>query len=167
MSRPSILTPAQEMRLLVAFAAQPAAAALIAFAIFPIIEWTSRWLDGGRLGSPFGAALSVALGAGFVALFVVPLAALPAFAWLMRRGPITRRRVLVSGAVLGNAPIAAIVGLDAIHALWSGDRVPRDVLGMIRASAFVSFVGLACAFVFWLMIRRHVTPAPAGAATAL
>jgi len=31
----------------------------------------------------------------------------------------------------------------------------------------VSFVGLACAFVFWLMIRRHVTPMPAGAATAL
>jgi hypothetical protein len=160
------------MRLLVAFTAQPLAAALIAFAIFPIIEWTSRWLDGGRLVDPFGAALSVAAGAGVVAVFVVPLAALPAFAWLMRRGPITRRRVLVSGAMLGNAPIAAIVGLDAIHAVWSGDtqglaRVTRDALGIVRASAFASFVGLACAFVFWLMIRRYVTPAPAGAATAL
>lgn len=166
------LTPAQEMRVLVAFAAQPLVAALIAFAIFPIIEWTSRWLDGGRFGDPLQAAVSVALGAALVTILVVPLVALPAFAWLVRRGPLTRRRVLVSGALLGNVPGVAIVLLVAVHALTSGNhleltRVTHDPLGLIRAGALGSFVGLVSASVFWLMIRRHMSQEPADGASAL
>ena len=105
-------------------------------------------------------------------MFVIPLAAFPAFAWLVSRGPVTRRRVLISGALLGNLPGLVILALAALQQLRRGE--PFDVarlafgwLGLIRTLSLGAFVGMACASVFWLMVRRHVPRQPAGAASAL
>lgn len=172
MSRLSALTPAQEMRVLVAFALQPLVAASIAFAIAPIVEYTGGQLYGGRSVGPGGVAVSLAFAAGLVAVFVIPLAAFPVFAWLVSRGPVTRRRVLVSGALLGNLPGVVILALAALQKLQRGE--PLDIarftfgwLGLIRALSLGAFVGMASASVFWLMVRRHMPQQPAGAASAL
>ena len=57
MRRPPALTPAQEMRVLVAFALQPFVSASIAFAIAPIVEYTGTGLYGGRSLDPAGVAV--------------------------------------------------------------------------------------------------------------
>jgi len=129
------MTPKAEMRVLVGLVLQP----FVAYAA------ASVWFPG-----------PVAMGAAVAAVFVVILAALPAIAWLSRRGPITLGKALVSGAVLGNLPSVVILLLAA---LTGNLRLPESgsglgVLGMLRTAAFGAFVGTTCAFVFWLIVRR-------------
>jgi hypothetical protein len=166
------LTPAQEMRVLVGFAAQPFVAAMAAFAIAPIVEYTGRWFYSGWSVDPAGVAVSLAAGAGLAAVFVIPLAALPAFAWLLTCGKLTQGRVLVSGALLGNVPYAAILALVAVQALVRGDtldlsRFTYGWLGLIRAIALGAIVGTVSASVFWLIVRRHLPAEPADGVSAL
>lgn len=75
------MTPKAEMRVLVGLVVQPFVAFAGASVVFP------------------GPA---ALGAAVAAVFVVIVGALPAIAWLSRRGPITLGKALISGALLGN-----------------------------------------------------------------
>lgn len=126
------MTPKAEMRVLVGLVVQPFVAFAAASLVFPA---------------------PVALGAAAAAVFVVIVGALPAIAWLSRRGPITPGRALISGALLGNLPIVVILLLAA---LTGNLRVPEigSGLGVLRSAAFGAFVGMACAFVFWLIVRR-------------
>ena len=129
------MTPKAEMRVLVGLVVQP----FVAFAAASVVD-----------PGP------VALGAAVAAVFVVIVGALPAIAWLSRRGPITLGKALISGALLGNLPIVVILLLAA---LTGNLRVPESgsaigVLRMFRSVPFGAFVGMACAFVFWLIVRR-------------
>jgi hypothetical protein len=129
------MTPKAEMRVLVGLVVQPFVAFAAASVAFP---------------GP------VALGAAVATVFVVIVGALPAIAWPSRRGPITLGKALISGALLGNLPIVVILLLAA---LTGNLRVPESgsglgVLRMLRSAAFGAFVGMACAFVFWLIVRR-------------
>ena len=129
------MTPKAEMRVLVGLVVQPFVAFAAASLVFP---------------GP------VALGAALGAVFVVIVGALPAIAWLSRRGPITLAKALVSGALLGNLPMVVILLLSA---LTGNLRVPEGGpglggLGPFESAAFGAFVGVSCAFVFWLIVRR-------------
>ena len=100
------MTPKAEMRMLVALVVQPFVAFAAASLAFP---------------GP------VALGAAVAAVFVVMVGALPAIAWLSSRGPITLGKALISGALLGNLPIVAILLLAA---LTDNLRVPENGSGI-------------------------------------
>ena len=129
------MTPKAEMRVLAGLVVQP----FVAFAAASV-------------AAPGPAALAAAV----AAVFVVIVGALPAIAWLSRRGPITLGAALISGALLGNLPMVVILLLAA---LTGNLRVPDSgsaigVLRLLRPVAFGAFVGMACAFVFWLIVRR-------------
>jgi len=129
------MTPKTEMRVLVGLVVQPFVAFAAASVAFP---------------GP------VALGAAVAAVFVVIVGALPAIAWLSRRGPISLGKALITGALLGNLPIVVILLLAALtgNLRDSGSASGLDVLQMLRSAAFGASVGTACAFVFWLIVRR-------------
>lgn len=125
----------------VAFLVQPLVAALFGFAAFLVA------IDDGRSFAPTGATVSgsvwaaraFGLGTGMVAFFVTPLLALPLFVWMRRRGPITLKRTLVCGAVLGNVL-----------------SVPMLLVLTIRGVVFGTAVGLTCAAAFWWIAGRHL-----------
>lgn len=150
---------AGEQRVVFAFFAQPVVVALLAFALFPAIEYTGRSLDGGRSVDMLDAAIAVAAGAGFAAVFVVAFGAVPLYARFSRQGPITQTKTVLSGILLGNLPGAIIVTLQA---LVGGDR--RGTAGLaeaLRAVLIPSLVGALAAFVFWHMAglgRRQPAP---------
>src|SRR4051812_4660551 len=100
------MTPKAEMRVLVGLAVQPFVAFAAASVAFP---------------GP------VALGAAVAAVFVMLVGALPAIAWLSRRGPITLSKALISGALPGNLPIVVVLLLAA---LTGNLRVPESGSGL-------------------------------------
>jgi hypothetical protein len=98
---------------------------------------------------------------GIVAVATTIFGALPARGWVLKRGPLTRRRVLVAGALLGNAPSALIVGGLALGQLSAGtmprlDAVIYGYFGLLRVVVFGSFIGVVSAAVFWWLAGRHV-----------
>ena len=105
--------------------------------------------------------MSVALGAGLAGLFVTIIGALPLLAFLLSRGPISRKQVFTSGVVLGNVPFAIIALLIARQSrAWTSpmgsSQLAGDVLDLVQALVFGSFFGAACAGAFWLVAGRHV-----------
>ena len=165
MGDPRSLPPAGEMKVFLGLAVQPVAAALLAFFAFPLLDYTGRafGLYSGHPIDAVDAAVSVAFGVGIVALVVTVLAALPCFVWLLHRGRITRRNVLMSGALLGNAPSLLFATLLVIRGVDRG-TTPREVpmqavygpLGAVRLLVFGSFIGVSCAAVFWWLTGRHL-----------
>ena len=129
------MTPKAEMRVLVGLVVQP----FVAFAAASV-----------AVPGP------VALGAAVTAVVVVIVGALPAITWLSRRGPITLGKALVSGALLGNLPLVAILLLAALtgNLRVSESGSGLGVLPALRSVAFGGFIGTACAFAFWLIVRR-------------
>ena len=143
---------ASEGRVVFAFFAQPLVVALLAFCLFPVIEYSGRSLHGGRSVDMLDAAIAVAAGGALAAVFVVGLAAVPAYVWLSRRGTITRKQVVVSGVLLGNLPGVIIVSLQALAAGGGGSHnVSFGVAEALRAALISSLVGAAAALVFWSM----------------
>ena len=147
--------------MLIGFAVQPFFAALLGFVTFPALDYIAHLRWGGRPGDPWDAAMSVALGAGLVGLFVTIIGALPLLAFLLSRGPISRRQVFTSGVVLGNIPFAIIALLVASHGTpgtppMGSSQLTGDPLDLVEALAFGSFFGAACAGAFWLVAGRHV-----------
>ena len=130
----------QAMRVFLGFLVQPFVAALCGFVIFLAV------LDDGRSFAPSGSTLSgsiwaaraFAFAAGLLAFFVTPLAALPLFVWLRRRGPITLAKTLGSGAALGNVLTVVAPTFSAL------------VVG--------TAVGMTCAAAFWWIAGRHLQP---------
>jgi hypothetical protein len=84
-------------------------------------------------------------------------AAVLALVWMATRGPLSFRRVLALGVVLGNLPFAAIVASIVVVQVSQGNLSPDiarywdGVRGTIRDLAIGSFIGSICAAVFWIM----------------
>jgi hypothetical protein len=129
------MTPKAEMRVLVGLVVQPFVAFAAASLVFP------------------GPA---ALGAALGAVFVVIVGALPAIAWLSRRGPITLGKALIAGALLGNLPIVVILLLAALTGNLRDSGSGSGLVGLqtVRTAVFGASIGMAGAFVFWLIVRR-------------
>ena len=149
------LIPADENRLLLGLVVQPFVAAALAFALFPLVEYTGRLVyGGGRPIDPVDAAPSFAIMAGVVASFVTGFIAYPGILWLLKRGPLTRAQTMIAGVVLGNVPgTVTMLGLAARH-LSRGVTPTMENLtygwgGAVRLVVLGSVVGLVCSAVFW------------------
>ena len=160
------------MRVLVGLVMQPLVAAAAALALFPVLEYTGRAVDyTDRVGGVHhvryssGGAASVAFGAALAAVFVVVFGALPAIGWVTRRRPITLAASLIAGAVLGNLPGVVILFLTWLNDAWARDAGRSGVLGLLRAVAFGSLVGMACGAAFWWIVRDPRAGDPPGLAT--
>lgn len=163
------LSAAGEQRVLLGLAVQPVVSGLLGAALFPLVELTGRFLDGGRSADTLDGAIAFGLGAGIVGVLVTAFGAFPILMWRLKRGPIGRTDVLVAGVLLGNIPGAIVGAILAARAVWrfggtaGVDGLAYAPLGMIRAIVFGSFVGVACAGVFWLIAGRAVGSVPASA----
>jgi len=155
------LSRVDELRVLAGFAVQPFVAALVAFITFQLTEFTGRLLYGQRSFDPLDSATAFAIGVGIVAIGVTVFGALPVLTWKLKHGPLTRRQVFVSGALLGNLPSALIVcGLviDQLRRDASPDlgALTYGLPGLIRVITFGSFIGITSAAVFWWLAGRHI-----------
>jgi hypothetical protein len=140
-----------------------------AFALAYVAEMT-LWSHGGiyvtgttvhRVGStPEAVALSLAMAAGLMAVFVTIFGAVPLVAWSIRRGRVSLRQALVAGAALGNAPAAVLFVLVIIHSIRRGTMPdnPANLWygagGAFRTVTEGMFVGMGCAAVFWALAIR-------------
>jgi hypothetical protein len=151
----------------VGFIVQPVVAALFGFVTWPILEATRLPSYGKFTQDTLGMSVKFALQMGFVGVFVAFGAAMPLFAWLRERGPITSTMTLVSGALLGNLPIAFVLLLVALRALLLvflpalvGPPEPHptshDPFGLIRVTVFGTAAGVTCAAVFWRIVGPHL-----------
>jgi hypothetical protein len=148
------------MRVLVGLVVQPFVAFAAAAVAFPAMTYARGMFDpdrGSHAGS-FEGAGSVALGAALAAVLVAIVGALPAIAWLSRRGPLTLGKALVSGAVLGNLPAVVILLLAALTGnLRVAENGPVfDILRMLPPIAFGAVVGMTCALAFWAIARQAI-----------
>jgi len=155
------LSPRHEMRVLAGFVAQPIVALLFGFVTFPIVEVTGRPFYGGYTPDKMVGAVAFGLGTAFLGLMIAIFVALPLFVWLRRRGPITRTKTFVSGALLGNLPMITILVIAALRSATDGTEfspvaLTYGTLGAIRAIAFGTAAGLTCAAVFWWIAGRHL-----------
>jgi voltage-gated potassium channel Kch len=113
--------------------------------------------------------IAFGFGTAIVGGLVAMLVAWPVVVWLMRRGPVTRRTVLLGGLLLGNVPAvlaivawsAAILNVDASDSA----RIDLSYVSVIvaRAVPLGSAIGLAGAAVFWIVARepvQHHLPPP-------
>ena len=110
--------------------------------------------------APEAIALSLAMGAALMAVFVTIFGAVPLVAWLIRRGRVSLRQAVIAGAALGNAPVAILVLLVFIHRI-AGGAAPENqgallygVAGAFRTITEGMFVGMGCAAVFWVLAIR-------------
>jgi hypothetical protein len=137
----------------------PPVAALFAFAAYSILWSFDPAISGIRPHDTVSGAIGMGLGAGIIAVIVVVFCAIPAFAWLISRGPLSLTRVLLAGAVLGNLPFALGMFLarasQPANAISTGGFYGPD--GIIRATFVGLFVGTASAAVFWLVASTGAT----------
>lgn len=161
MKRPQTLTPAEENRLLLGLVLQPFVAAALAFALFPLVEYTGRMVyGGGRPVDLMDAAPGFAIIAGVLASFATGFA-YPSILWLLGRGPLTRAQTIVAGIVFGNIPgVLTIFGLAAWHLRRGVTPTPENLTygwgGAVRVVVLGSVLGLVCASVFWWVAGRHL-----------
>jgi hypothetical protein len=151
------MTPKAEMRVLVGLVVQPFVAFAAAFVAFPAMAYAQGLFDPdrGSYAGSFDGAGPVALGAALAAVFVVIVGAVPAIAWLSRRGPLTLGKALISGALLGSLPAVVILLLAALtgNLRIAENRPAFDLPRMLPTIGFGAFVGMACALVFWAVAR--------------
>jgi hypothetical protein len=156
------LTPAQESTLMRGLLVQPFVAAALAFALFPLIDYSGRLVyGGGRTVDPIETAVGFGVMAGVVASFVTGFVAYPSLRWLLKRGPLTSAQTMIGGVVLGNLPGALLVLLLAARHL-SREVTPTlenttyGAAGAVRIVMLGSILGLVCALVFWRLAGRHL-----------
>jgi hypothetical protein len=156
-ARPVDIPVNDQMRLLAGFAMQPVVAAAVGFVSFPAIDLSGRaiGLYAGVPANSLDAAISIAAGAAMVAFVITLVVAVPAVIVGVRRGMLTRNRVLLAGMILGNLPLALI----AVLATANGDLASGVGLGAaIRAFITGSLFGLAGASVFWAIAKSACGP---------
>jgi hypothetical protein len=153
-----------EPRRVLGFLITPFVGGLAAFLCFPAFEWAGRASWGGFPSSMMDAAVAFGFGTFLVATIVTVFGAVPAFAWLYRRGAVSFRQTLISGVLLGNAPFAlAVVGIVIVQ-IVKGDASPDigrnwyGASGAARTIALGSVVGLVSASVFWVVALRTSAP---------
>jgi hypothetical protein len=133
-------------------AAQPFVTAVLGASLFLLEHaWFAR--SGERLSEPLEATVVYGVLVGISGLLVTAFGAYPALRWLLRRGTVTRRHALISGALLGTVPGAIIVGAFGD----SGAREGELTDALLRLIVFGSLIGVASAAVFWWLAGRHLT----------
>jgi hypothetical protein len=151
---------AGEQRVVLALAAQPVLAAILAAALYPLVEFGGRAALNQRPADSSDAMLAFALGVAVVAVGMTVFVAAPLVLWLRRRGPVTVRHALLSGLLLGNAPAAFVI---VRIMLAESARTVGSVIGSegwrggMRAVAFGSFMGVTLALAFHRMCRSYLT----------
>ena len=141
------------MRLFAGIVVQPFIAAGLAFLIFPLVllDPGGRSLAGALPVDINGAARSVAIGAGIVALFVTLVGALPTAVWLTKRRFISFGEALLWGLGFGNFPMVVGTVLAGTY----------GVKGFVRGVVFSSVLSVAGAAMFWaIALRRHAERHP-------
>ena len=155
------------LRMIAGFTMAPAAATLIAVATYDGFWHAGLFPQGAPLHSLDSAA---SLGAGVAILAVLmTVAAGPSVVWLKAHGPLSLRRLLGLGAVLGNVPFAVIiVGIVATNAI-SGTLSPDiskywyGLRGALVRVALGVICGMGSAAVFWLVAVCGTTNERSGA----
>lgn len=112
-------------------------------------------------GTPsMDAAASLGFGTGIIAVVVTVFGAVPAVAWLIRRGPVSFRTLLIVACALSSTPFAITVGAILVTQLARGTLSP-DVSrlwfgwpGAIRAICLGLWLGLASAALLWIVAVR-------------
>jgi hypothetical protein len=109
---------------------------------------------------PSEIALALAMTAGLVAVFVTVFGVIPMVAWLMGRGQLSLRTLVLLGAALGNAPFALLCLFIFVSHVAQG-RLPDNPgdlwygpSGAFRTVTEGLFVGMGCAAVFWAVCIR-------------
>ena len=151
-----------EFRLVAGLAMTPLTAGVVMFATF-LALW-SVGLDVFHLGlawDPIDPAIALALGAGLLA---IPLTGAAAVAVVGSRQdtPLTLSRVLVIGAGVGCVPVSLSLLILLFQQLQGTGSSPASLseccntFGLIRNTLLGLWVGVASAFVFWLVgVRRR------------
>jgi hypothetical protein len=150
MKAPREASPDQDLRLFAGLAVQPFAAAALGFLAFPLFAAN----QGGAFSAD--AALSLAVGAGIVALMVTVFVAMPLALWYSRRGWPTLKQVLLFGVALGNLPVVVIGVLANLSAAGQGRPASLPAGALVAGTAF----GLAGALLFWLIAIRGTGRVP-------
>lgn len=141
------MNPPNEMRVLIGLALQPFVAAAVAAIASPffLLDGDGQTLAGGAPANPVGAAVSIGIGSGVVALFVAVVLGFPAALWLTRGRGISLFGALAVGIALGNVPFVVGVLLAGTY----------GITGFIRGAGLSSLLGMAGAAVFWRVAMRE------------
>ena len=146
-SKPALIGPSDELRILAGLAAQPFLASALAFVSFPLllVDRGLGSVGGGFTPDPARAALGVAFDCGVIALLVTVICVLPTVLYLITHQP----RVSLTGSLLfgvgfGNLPFAIGTILGGTY----------GVAGLVRGAVFASILGLGCATAFWMIALR-------------
>jgi hypothetical protein len=138
------------------FAILPFVAGALAYFGFPLFERSLMHQIG---GSSSGGAPGFAIATAFVALIVTVVGAVPLVSTMRSRGPISFKRSLVAGIVLGNAPFLIVSMLILIVHLFAG--TPKDLTNMwygptgaLRTIITSTLLGAALGSVFWVVGLR-------------
>jgi len=155
-------TPEQEKRIGFGLMVQPFVAASLALALFPLIEYTGRFVYGGRSSNFLDAAIPFAVLTGVAASFVTGCLAYPLLTWLLKRGPLTLRQTLLGGVALGNVPAGLLLVALAAWRLTRGETPTLASLaygpaGLLRIIGLGSTLGILSAAVFWWIGGRYVS----------
>jgi hypothetical protein len=156
-----VTLPDYESRLALAFLLQPVVSFAVGLLLFPLVDYSSRLSGEGSASNLIGGALAFGFGTGIVG-GLATLVAWPVVVWLMRRGPVTRRTVLLGGLMLGNVPaVLALVAWSAVILNADVSDAPSIDLSYLafivaRGATLGSIIGLAGAAVFWIVAREPV-----------
>jgi hypothetical protein len=147
-------------RLFLGFAILPGVDAILAFLVHRIV-WSQGPYEGSRWGDPVDAAIAFAAGVAIVAVIVTVAGAVPTVAWLLNRGHVSLRQIVVAAVALGNAPfaisVAGVVLFYLVGAATSadvGDVLFYGPIGAVRGIAIGSAMGVASGVIFWAVAIR-------------
>ena len=144
--------------------AQPFVAAALAFALFPLVQYSQRLVVAGDRGSVdwLDGGIGFAILTGVVASFITGGLAYPTLNWLLKRGSLTLRQTFIAGVVFGNVPTAIILLAGAAWRFSRGESptltgLTYGVAGLLRLVMFGSVLGTGSAAVFWWVGGRHLS----------
>jgi hypothetical protein len=148
----------QAARLLLGFAILPVANALLAFLVHRIV-WSEGPYEGSQWADPVDAAIAFAAGVAIVALIMTVAGGVPTVAWLLTRGNVSLKQIIIAAVALGNAPFAISAAAVVLFYLVGG-ATSTDVgyvlfdgpVGAVRAVVIGSVMGFASGVIFWAVV---------------
>lgn len=156
MRAPVEATPRTEMRMLVGYVLTP----LMCGALMALTVVAERalgvWTFNGSPSTDAAGPLSFA-----VMIFAAPIAtifgAVPGVAWLIRRGRLTLRNLLILGAGSGNIPIVILAVLIVLEKLRNETLTsvePVQLFGLFGPLLLGAWFGVWSALFFWWVAVR-------------